>query len=117
MPSRFFLLNTATAAALRRQVIAPTTRGISTTARLSLKESESTDPNPDEFERHKQDSLEKQRQGKGHWKSELASVSEESVKADRQPGDSSKESIKKLQDQTKGDAEERRKHGTSMRDL
>lgn len=38
--------------------------------------------NPDtaaENEKHKQDQLDKQKQGKGHWKPELASNSEEAV--------------------------------------
>ena len=79
------------------------------------------DPNPDALERHKQDSIAKQKAGKGHWKAELASVSEESVKADRLMAaggsSSSADAIKKLQEQTKGDAEEAHKHGTSMKDM
>jgi len=38
--------------------------------------------NPDqgsEYEKHKQDQLQKQKEGKGHWKPELASDSEEAV--------------------------------------
>jgi hypothetical protein len=78
------------------------------------------DPNPADFEHHKQDSLAKQKKGQGHWKPELASVSEESVKADRtggpQPGETSEAAMKRLQEQTKGRAEETTKNKTSMRD-
>jgi hypothetical protein len=51
-----------------------------------------------EFEKHKQDLLKKQKEGKGHWKPELASNSEESVAADRhEHNDHSEEGIKELQ--------------------
>ena len=36
-----------------------------------------------DYEHHKQDSLKKQKEGAAHWKPELASDSEEAVKADR----------------------------------
>jgi len=92
-------------------------RSITQTPRALLKESASTDPNPEDFDRHKQDSLAKQKQGQGHWKPELASVSEESVKADRMgPKEAGEAAMRRLQDQTKGQAEETRKKGTSMRD-
>jgi hypothetical protein len=75
------------------------------------------DPNPEDFERHKKDSLEKQKKGEGHWKPELASVSEESIKADRMsPEEAGEAAMKRLQDQTKGHAEETSKNKTSMRD-
>ena len=75
----------------------------------------STD-DPD-YEKHKEDSLAKQKQGKAHWKPELASDSEESVKADRSHGEpSDAESMKRLQERTKQAAEEKSKAGTSMRD-
>lgn len=66
------------------------------------------------------DSLRLQRSGKGQWKAELASVSEECVKADRDealPEEGSAEAavkgpeaIRRLQEKTKGKAEEIRKH-------
>lgn len=68
--------------------------------------------NPTKQESHKQDLLSKQKDGKGHWKPELASNSEEAVKADR----SGHEPIEKMQERTKGHAEETSKKGTSMRD-
>lgn len=68
--------------------------------------------NPEKQENHKQDLLKKHKDGKGHWKPELASNSEEAIKADR----SSDEPIEKLQQRTKGHAEENTKKGTSTGD-
>jgi len=82
-----------------------------------LKEDAIADLSSESTEIHKRDSLEKQKQGKGHWKPELASVSEESVKADRSgPRKTDPESIRLLQEQTKYSAEERAKKGTSVSD-
>jgi hypothetical protein len=58
------------------------------------------------FEQHKQDQLQKQKEGKGHWKPELASNSEESVAADRNENNSS---IKEMQDKTVKHVEEKQK--------
>lgn len=47
-----------------------------------LQNLQSDTDNPDQAsdnERHKQDQLQKQKDGKGHWKPELASDSEEAV--------------------------------------
>ncbi|KAJ4200413.1 hypothetical protein NW767_007477 [Fusarium falciforme] len=82
---------------------------ISTSSRFGLKESSTPDT---DFDKHKQDSLAKQKKGTGHWKPELASDSEEAVKADR----SADEPAKDLQERTKRAAEETSKAGTSMRD-
>jgi len=57
-------------------------------------------------EKHKQDQLAKQKEGKGHWKPELASNSEEAVAADRQAGD---QSIEELQKKTAEHAEKKHK--------
>ncbi|KAI8624576.1 hypothetical protein F5Y19DRAFT_308287 [Xylariaceae sp. FL1651] len=65
-------------------------------------------------EKHKNDLLEKHKSGKGHWKPELASDSEEAVKADRTGGKD--ENITELQKRTKATAEETSKTGTSMHD-
>jgi len=54
----------------------------------------------DEVEHHKQDQLQKQKEGKGHWKDELASNSESIIKADRGEVEASDETIKKLQDES-----------------
>ncbi|KAL2132823.1 hypothetical protein VTI74DRAFT_3255 [Chaetomium olivicolor] len=116
MSARALLSNTTRA--LRPSVTpAISRRTLTQTPRSLLKESSSTDPSAEDFDRHKQDSLAKQKKGEGHWKPELASVSEESVKADRQgPRDTSAEAMKRLQEQTKGRAEETSKNKTSMRD-
>ncbi|KAI1471975.1 uncharacterized protein F4812DRAFT_200973 [Daldinia caldariorum] len=111
MASRMLLRSAATFAT-GRQVAAQRTFTTSS-ASLAYKESfqgtESYDP-----EKHKQDLLEKQKLGKGHWKPELASDSEEAVKADRHGG--GHEDIATLQERTKRAAEETSKAGTSMRD-
>ncbi|CAM1509341.1 Fc.00g030800.m01.CDS01 [Cosmosporella sp. VM-42] len=87
---------------------------LSTSSKLGLKESSSqTDV---DYDKHKQDSLDKQKRGAGHWKSELASDSEEAVKADRGETGDAKEHTKKLQEQTKHHAEEKSKAGTSVHD-
>ncbi|KAH7118132.1 hypothetical protein B0J13DRAFT_590205 [Dactylonectria estremocensis] len=82
---------------------------ISATSRLGLKESSSG-----------QDSLAKQKKGTGHWKPELASDSEEALRADRAAAAAElagvKEVTKKLQERTKRAAEELSKAGTSMKD-
>ncbi|KAI0010626.1 hypothetical protein F4779DRAFT_627066 [Xylariaceae sp. FL0662B] len=87
----------------------------STPLSQSYKEtSTNTDPghNP---EKHKQDLLLKQKEGKAHWKPELASDSEEAVKADRASGRGA-EDVAMLQERTKNAAEETTKAGTSLRD-
>ncbi|KAK3684295.1 hypothetical protein B0T22DRAFT_484070 [Podospora appendiculata] len=110
------LLSTALIRAARQATISSSRRTLSQTAAFSLKESASSDANVDN-EKHKQDSLSKQKQGKGHWKPELASDSEESIKADRSGADgSAADAIKRLQERTKGHAEEKNKAGTSMHD-
>ncbi|KAK1597564.1 uncharacterized protein LY79DRAFT_666416 [Colletotrichum navitas] len=84
---------------------------ISTTAKVGLKESTAHD-DTEAYEKHKQDSLSKQKQGKGHWKPELASDSEEALKADRDETSDPKT----MQEKTKHHAEEKAKAGTSMSD-
>ncbi|SPQ20332.1 f2c02ab0-0ee4-4af9-83f5-49d52d36b498 [Thermothielavioides terrestris] len=113
------LLTSTTGRALRPAAItAPARRTLSQTRFFGLKESSPQDQDAEDVEFHKQDSLAKQKKGQGHWKPELASVSEESVKADRLggPQDSSAEAMRRLQEQTKGRAEETSKNRTSMGD-
>ncbi|RDA82417.1 hypothetical protein CP532_5968 [Ophiocordyceps camponoti-leonardi (nom. inval.)] len=101
--------------AVRRAAMVTTRRcGFTTSTRFGLKESSSqTDV---DYDHHKQDSLAKQRQGNAHWKPELASDSEEAVKADR-GGKHGKEDISRLQERTKKVAEEKAKAGgTSVGD-
>ncbi|RDA92601.1 hypothetical protein CP533_0913 [Ophiocordyceps camponoti-saundersi (nom. inval.)] len=98
---------------VRRAAMVATRRcGFTTSARFGLKESSSQ--TGVDYDQHKQDSLAKQRQGNGHWKPELASDSEEAVKADRGGGGGArrgKEDIARLQEQTKKMAEEKAKAG------
>jgi len=83
--------------------------------RRGMKESASKSETVD-YDKHKQDSLAKQKAGKGHWKPELASDSEEAVKSDRSTGDATPEAMKRLQERTKKIAEETLGAGTSLRD-
>ncbi|KAF2833023.1 hypothetical protein CC86DRAFT_376265 [Ophiobolus disseminans] len=56
----------------------------------------------EEIEKKKQENLQKQKDGKGHWEEQLASDSESAVKADRnESGTSTQEQIKKLQEEAK----------------
>ncbi|KAI1109236.1 hypothetical protein F5Y14DRAFT_456243 [Nemania sp. NC0429] len=106
----------AAAAASRQPVLAMSQRGFSSST-LALKHKESMGEGYDP-EKHKQDGLSKQKSGKGHWKPELASDSEEAVKADRAASQSGgkSEDFSSLQNRTKATAEETSKTGTSMRD-
>jgi len=54
----------------------------------------------EEIDKHTRDNLEKQKEGKGQWKDELASESESAVKADRGEIDASEDTIRKLQEET-----------------
>ncbi|KAH0444666.1 hypothetical protein CcaCcLH18_00324 [Colletotrichum camelliae] len=109
MASRFVLASTTIARGAF--VVGRQTAAFSTTRFMGLKES--ANHAETDHEKHKQDSLHKQKQGKGHWKPELASDSEEAVKADR-----STEGVdpKTLAERTKKAAEETSKAGTSMRE-
>ncbi|OCK82632.1 hypothetical protein K432DRAFT_380244 [Lepidopterella palustris CBS 459.81] len=73
--------------------------GIQTsTARFAGKESSlGHEGRAQEIDQHKEDLLKKQKEGKGHWKDELASDSESIVKADRGEMEVSEEMIKQLQ--------------------
>lgn len=66
----------------------------------------------EDVDKHKDDSLRKHKAGGAHWKRELASDSEEAVKADKGHG-ATKESVAELQERTKKMAEESAKSGTS----
>jgi len=87
------------------------TRPFGSSAVRALKESDSHAP---DYEKHKQDSITKSKEGKGHWKPELASDSEEAITADRNGHDSSEQGIKELQNKTKEHAEKKHKAGTSQ---
>ncbi|KAI9721969.1 MAG: hypothetical protein M1812_001927 [Candelaria pacifica] len=62
----------------------------------------------DHAEFHKQDQLDKQKEGKGHWKHELASNSEAAVKADREELHASEENIAQMQKETEDAAQRAR---------
>ncbi|KAJ4424475.1 hypothetical protein N0V82_000799 [Gnomoniopsis sp. IMI 355080] len=108
MASRLFLRS---ALALRPTTAATPAlrRGFAVSSSHQIKESSG---DVKDYDKHKQDSLSKQKSGKGHWKPELASDGEEAVKADRQPH----EDISKLQERTKQHAEEKSSSGTSTKD-
>ncbi|KAK7535981.1 uncharacterized protein J3D65DRAFT_626997 [Phyllosticta citribraziliensis] len=85
--------------ASRTNVFATQRMGFQTSAlRMVGKESAlNQEGRAEEAEAHKQEGLKNQREGKGHWKDELASDSESAVKADRGEVDASKDTIQKLQ--------------------
>ncbi|KAI9930345.1 hypothetical protein ASPWEDRAFT_26874 [Aspergillus wentii DTO 134E9] len=71
-------------------------------AGLSLNESDRNRDNLDNvYEAEKQDQLKNTKTGTATWKSELASTSEETVKADRGEVDSGSKDFKEMQDRTK----------------
>jgi len=84
-------------------------RGFRSSGVMMLKESDRNNPDlGEQNHKHIQDGLEKQKQGKGHWKPELASDSEEAVAADRhEHNDHSEEGIKELQHKTKEHAQKK----------
>ncbi|KAH7360160.1 hypothetical protein BKA65DRAFT_492540 [Rhexocercosporidium sp. MPI-PUGE-AT-0058] len=103
-----FLLRTSRFAAARPVIAA---RPFTSTSFMALKESDRHNPDQAEAnERHKQDQLKKQKEGKGHWKPELASDSEEAVVADR----SGKDSIEEMQKKTAEHVQKKHEHGTSQ---
>ncbi|KAI9713083.1 MAG: hypothetical protein M1820_001068 [Bogoriella megaspora] len=85
-----------------RPVFSIASRGYQTSAkRLAGKESAlHHEGRAEEAEAHKQDQLRKQKEGKGHWKDELASDSESIIKADRGEINAEKDTIEKLQKET-----------------
>ncbi|KAL9588053.1 MAG: hypothetical protein Q9203_003130 [Teloschistes exilis] len=52
------------------------------------------------IDHHKEDQLNKQKEGKGHWKAELSSNSESAIKADRGEIHNAEEDIAALQKET-----------------
>ncbi|KAL8865460.1 MAG: hypothetical protein Q9174_006872, partial [Haloplaca sp. 1 TL-2023] len=52
------------------------------------------------IDEHKHDQLDKQKEGKGHWKKELSSNSEAAVKADREEIKNADKDISNLQKET-----------------
>jgi len=56
---------------------------------------------PNHYESHKQEGLKSNKDGKGKWKSELASTSEQNVRADRGEYDGEHPSFEAMQQTTK----------------
>ncbi|MCJ1369099.1 hypothetical protein MMC20_000307 [Loxospora ochrophaea] len=83
-----------------------------TRVRSALSESDRhRDDIHEEIEHHKNDQLEKQKNGKGEWKRELASNSEAALKADRGEMKASDEHIEELQKQTSDHSQSQHEHG------
>ncbi|EYE96627.1 uncharacterized protein EURHEDRAFT_411133 [Aspergillus ruber CBS 135680] len=71
-------------------------------ARFSLKESDTNrDDMSSVYEAEKEHQSKDRKEGKAHWKQELASNSEASVKADREETQTDAENMEKLQQRTK----------------
>ncbi|KAF7917161.1 uncharacterized protein EAE98_010266 [Botrytis deweyae] len=106
-----FILRQSIRAARPVSIAFPIKRTFAISSMRALKESDRHAPEKAaDYERHKQDQLAKQKEGKNHWKPELASDSEEAVAADRhEHDDHSAEGIKELQKETAGHAEEKHK--------
>jgi len=106
------LLRTSSRFVAARPATAISSRAFTTTGIRALKESDRHNPDAAEHnEKHKQDGLDKQKDGKGHWKPELASDSEEAVTADRSNGS---DSIEEMQKKSAEHIEKKHKHGTSQ---
>ncbi|ORY10979.1 hypothetical protein BCR34DRAFT_484904 [Clohesyomyces aquaticus] len=73
-------------------------RTVSTTARMLLKED--ADRSPEHVESRKQEQVDKQKRGEGHWHEELASSGESGVKADREEVEDNDKHMDKLQKET-----------------
>jgi hypothetical protein len=73
-------------------------RSFITTSRLSIKED--ANRTGEEVEAKKQEQLDKQKRGEGHWHEELASAGESNIKADKEHVEDHDEHIEDLQKQT-----------------
>ncbi|MDI1486398.1 MAG: hypothetical protein OHK93_005626 [Ramalina farinacea] len=69
------------------------------------------DARKEAIDEHKHDQLNKQKEGKGHWKGELSSNSESAVKADRGEIHDAHEDISELQKQTSEEHQKDHEHG------
>ncbi|PSN75193.1 hypothetical protein BS50DRAFT_567900 [Corynespora cassiicola Philippines] len=76
-----------------------TRRNLSTTPRMLLKED--ADRSPEQIEKAKNEQLEKQKRGEGHWHESLSSQSESHIAADREQVDDHASHMSKLQEETK----------------
>ncbi|KAF2654804.1 hypothetical protein K491DRAFT_575634, partial [Lophiostoma macrostomum CBS 122681] len=74
-------------------------RALSSTPRRAIKED--ADRSAEQVEKKKQEQLDKQDKGEGHWHEELASHGESNIAADREKVRDHGEHIEDLQEQTK----------------
>jgi len=83
----------------------------STSSRLSIKEDGNR--SPEELEAKKNEQIQKQKDGKGHWHEELASAGEASIAADKDAHkvDDHDSHMEDLQKQTAGQAQKEHPHG------
>ncbi|KAL9103141.1 MAG: hypothetical protein Q9163_001785 [Psora crenata] len=98
-----------------RLSLTATRRPFHSTLRLSaLSESDHSvadDVRKKAIDEHKNDQIEKQKEGKGHWKRELGSNSETAIKADREEITDAEQDISALQKETSGAMEKDHEHG------
>jgi hypothetical protein len=73
-------------------------RTLTTTPRMFLKEDENR--SPEELEAKKQEHLDKQKRGEGHWEEKLGSQSEANVAADNESVKDHDDHMSKLQKET-----------------
>ncbi|KAJ5121624.1 uncharacterized protein N7515_009585 [Penicillium bovifimosum] len=94
-------LRTSSRQAMRSSFAAPASTFHTSAARRLHEDDKDQDRDnlSEHYEAHKQENLKRTKEGKGKWTAELASNSEENVKADR--GEYGSESIETLQQQTK----------------
>ena len=78
-------------------------RPFSSAQPLRLKEDKPQDP--EELDRVKNEQIEKQKKGEGHWHEELASSSESTIAADKEQPADHEQHMQDLQKQTAGQSE------------
>ncbi|KAL9070006.1 MAG: hypothetical protein Q9161_005179 [Pseudevernia consocians] len=86
-----------------------------TSARAALSESDhgghqDTADRKATIDHHKDDQMNKQKEGKGHWKKELGSNSESAIKADREEITDAEHDVESLQKETSKAMEEDHEH-------
>ncbi|CAD6584539.1 MAG: hypothetical protein ASARMPRED_001790 [Alectoria sarmentosa] len=85
-----------------------------TSARAALSESDhdqDADDRKAKIDHHKDDQLDKQKEGKNHWKGELGSNSESAIKADREEITDAEHDVEGLQKETSEAMEADHEHG------
>ncbi|KAJ5497236.1 hypothetical protein N7463_009223 [Penicillium fimorum] len=93
-------IRASTRHAMRTNFAVPAATFHSSAARSLRENDKSREDLPNHYEYHKQESLKINKEGKGQWKSELASESEAEVKADRGELDDDV-TFKEMQEKTK----------------